>query len=117
MAALLAHEYLHSGPDTETHDHDGEFYERFHNAVIDTDLIGRAADSMLAYMASIARKDGRSPSKAILKFEDLHEALERVGGKPNGPLISESEAAEMKALAALESDSQIDDDEDKAQAA
>lgn len=117
MAALLAHEYLHSGPDTETHEHDGEFYERFHNVVIDTDLIGRAADSMMGYLANAARKDSRSPTKTILKFEDLHEALERAGGKPNGPLITESEAAEMEALAALETASEIEDEEEQAKAA
>ena len=87
IAGLLAHEYLHSGPDTETHEHDQEFYERFHEAILETNLIGRAADSMMAEMASAARKDNRSPTNPVLKFEDLTETLERANDDPKGKLI------------------------------
>ena len=119
IAALLAHEYLHSGPDTETHEHDQEFHERFHDSVIDTDLIGRAADAMMASLAVAARKDMKSPSKAVLKFEDLNTLLERAGGKPNGKLISVQETDDEEDLDNVE-DVDVEDDaceEEQAKAA
>lgn len=33
IAHLMAHEYLHEGDDTVTHEHDLEFYERYHDAM------------------------------------------------------------------------------------
>jgi hypothetical protein len=85
IASLLLHEMLHEGPDTETHDHDIEFYERFHDAAIDTDVVGRAASAMMRQLAQSARKLGKSVSNKVLLFEDNEETIIASGGKGSPP--------------------------------
>lgn len=86
MATLLIHEFLHDGPDTETHDHDIEFYERFHDTCIDTALIGEAAGAMMRYMAEQARRAGTAPTQKVGIFEDLEMKLIREGAE-GSPVI------------------------------
>lgn len=81
IASLLLHEMLHEGPDTETHEHDIEFYERFHEAALDTDVVGRAATAMMRHMALTARKMGKAVGSKVLVFEDNEETLIASGAK------------------------------------
>jgi len=81
FAALILHEYMHDGPDTETHEHDSEFYENFHDTVLDTDVLGKAATAMMKHMAEIARREGAKPKDSVLLFEDLETKLIRAGAK------------------------------------
>jgi hypothetical protein len=81
FASLLLHEYMHDGPDTETHEHDAEFYENFHNAVLDTDVVGKAATAMMKHMAELARREGNKPTDSVLLFEDLEVRLVRAGAQ------------------------------------
>jgi hypothetical protein len=79
FAALLLHEYMHDGPDTETHEHDGEFYENFHDVVLDSDVLGKAATAMMKHMAELARREAAKPTDKVLMFEDLEAKLVRAG--------------------------------------
>jgi hypothetical protein len=81
IASLLLHEMLHEGPDTETHEHDIEFYERFHEAALDTDVVGRTATAMMRHMALTARKMGKAVGSKVLVFEDNEETLIASGAK------------------------------------
>jgi len=79
LASLMVHEYMHDGPDTETHDHDLEFYERFHDNVLDTDVIGKGAAAMVKHLAEAARREGRKPNNKVLIFEDMEARLVQAG--------------------------------------
>lgn len=80
IAALLVHEFMHEGPDTNTHDHDVEFYTRYHDMVIDSGVIGAAVKSIMTYLALDARRQGRKPSPTVGWFEDMEERIVRAGG-------------------------------------
>jgi hypothetical protein len=84
IAALLLHEFLHEGPDTDTHEHDGEFYKRHHDLTLDTDAIGQSVTAMMRYLAYDARKRGRSPAKKVALFEDMEARIMRDGGTGSG---------------------------------
>ncbi len=89
FAALMLHEYMHDGPDTETHEHDAEFYENFHDAAVHSDVIGKAATAMMRHMASMARSEGAKPTDRVLLFEDNEETLVRAGAKGSEPTGSD----------------------------
>ena len=81
MAALIVHEYMHEGPDTETHEHDVEFYERFHDTTLDTEVIGKTAGAMVKHLAEAARRQGNKPGVSALLFEDMEERIRNAGGQ------------------------------------
>ncbi|WP_209044927.1 ATP-binding protein [Rhizorhabdus histidinilytica] len=80
LAGLLLHEYMHEGPDTDTHTHDAEFYQRYHDLTLDSDAIGMAAATMMKALADEARRRGRKPGPRIAIFADEEEMLKREGG-------------------------------------
>lgn len=92
FAALLLHEYMHDGPDTETHEHDGEFYENFHDVILDSDVLGKAATAMMKHMAELARREGRKPTDRVLLFEDNEAKLVRAGAKGTPAVEAEDRA-------------------------
>lgn len=50
LTALLVHEYLHDSDDTGSHSHDQEFYEVFHDVMLDsTDALMKAAIKAMRY--------------------------------------------------------------------
>lgn len=50
LAAVLVHEYLHDSDDTGSHSHDMEFYEVFHDVMLDsTDALMNAAMKAMRY--------------------------------------------------------------------
>lgn len=80
LAGALLHEYMHEGPDTDTHTHDAEFYQRYHDLTLDTDIIGTAAATMMKSLADEARRRGRKPGARIAIFDDNEDMLRRAGG-------------------------------------
>ncbi|MFZ3481876.1 ATP-binding protein [Sphingomonas sp. 3-13AW] len=80
LAALMLHEFMHEGPDTDTHEHDGEFYKRHHDLSLDTDAIGKSVASMMRYLAYDARKRGKAPVKRVSLFEDMEARIVQEGG-------------------------------------
>jgi hypothetical protein len=80
VAALLVHEYLHDGPDTETHEHDEEFLSRFHDIAVHKDLIGDAATVMMRSLAEQSRRNAARPGTKVSAFEDLEARLVQSGG-------------------------------------
>lgn len=80
LAGMLLHEYMHEGPDTDTHTHDAEFYQRYHDLTLDTDIIGTAAAAMMKSLADEARRRGKKPGARIAIFDDNEEMLKRAGG-------------------------------------
>lgn len=80
LAGILLHEYMHEGPDTDTHVHDAEFYQRYHDLTLDTDIIGIAAAAMMKSLADEIRRRGKKPGARIAIFHDNEELLKRAGG-------------------------------------
>jgi hypothetical protein len=70
IAAVMLHEYLHGGPDTDTHVHDIEFYERFHNISAHHEVVGYTADRIVQHMLSLIREEENRPTGALLRAED-----------------------------------------------
>ncbi len=106
LAALMVHEYMHDGPDTETHDHDIEFYENFHDQVLGTDVVGKGAAAMVKHLAEAARRAGSKPNNKVLIFEDMEARLVQAGanGSPadaitDGIETSEKESSDIRKAA------------------
>lgn len=75
LAALAIHEWLHDSPDTETHVHDAEFYETFHDILLDSNLVGLAVNAMIDRATRLIRDEDRKPSGAFKKAEDTKAVL------------------------------------------
>ncbi len=84
IAGLLLHEFLHEGPDTGTHEHDTEFYQRFHDMVLDSNILGQAADRMMNEMAREMRKSDRKVGQKAAFFEDVSAQLAARATLPKG---------------------------------
>jgi hypothetical protein len=91
LAALLVHEFMHEGPDTDTHEHDADFYKRHHDLAIDTDVIGRSVAAMMRYLATDARKQGKKPTRGVGIFEDMEARIIREGGSGSAPAGADPE--------------------------
>lgn len=60
LTGLLVHEYLHNDDDSGSHVHDPEFYEAFHEIMLDTpDLYDAAVSAFRYYAHRAARLNGR----------------------------------------------------------
>lgn len=80
LAGIMMHEFMHEGPDTDTHEHDGEFYKRHHDLSLDSDAIGQSVAAMMRYLAYDARQRGKTPSKKVALFEDMEARIVSQGG-------------------------------------
>lgn len=80
LAGIMLHEFMHEGPDTDTHEHDGDFYKRHHDLSLDTDAIGLSVAAMMRYLAHDARQRDKMPSKRVALFEDTEARIIRDGG-------------------------------------
>ena len=80
IAALLVHEMLHGEADTETQEHDHEFYEQFHDLVIDTDLVGKGAANIMTKINQRVRAEGRKPGGGAAVFETLQDSITHASG-------------------------------------
>lgn len=70
LSALLLHEYLHNEPSTGTHEHGVEFYNRFHDLAVHSDIITEAADCMLKSVLKDLRDQPQFVSQQMTRFED-----------------------------------------------
>jgi len=70
LAALMLHEYLHNGPSTGTHDHGVEFYERFHDIALDSNILASTADVMLRTVLKELRGKEQHITQQYTRFED-----------------------------------------------
>ena len=57
LSGLLLHEYMHGGPDGDSHVHDEAFYRLMHDILIDTKVIDMAAKAFRDRIAEVSRKD------------------------------------------------------------
>ena len=70
------------GPDTGTHQHDIEFYMRFHDFQGDpADPLGAAARAMTRSFISLLRGKGKKVAKTLLLEEDTNVALDALRGE------------------------------------
>lgn len=70
LAGLLLHEYLHNDPSTGTHEHGVDFYNRFHDIALDTDIITNAADEMMKTVLKELRANNQIVRSHLTRFED-----------------------------------------------
>lgn len=70
LSNLLLHEYLHNGPSTGTHDHGVEFYERFHDLSLRTDILDASASTMLKHMITKLRNENKNVPHNHKSHED-----------------------------------------------
>lgn len=91
VAGLILHEYIHRGPSTDTHDHGVDFYRTFHNYVIDTDVLQKAAKAMLKSMTADLRKEGKALNSTLAALEDDVAMTKKlgIGGKEEDPAAAE----------------------------
>lgn len=71
ISGLLLHEQLHEGPSTGTHDHGVEFYERYHNITISSDLLGETARKMLKECLHLMRDESQKIIRNLAESEDI----------------------------------------------
>ena len=78
LAGLLLHEYLHNEASTGTHEHGVEFYNRFHDIALQTDIITSCADQMMKTVLKELRSANQAVSAQLTRFEDnVAEAADR----------------------------------------
>jgi hypothetical protein len=70
LAALLLHEFLHTEPDTDKHDHDIAFYEEYHDIIIDTPIIGDLSIMLFNRYMTLLKAKGIRPTITNLKSSD-----------------------------------------------
>jgi hypothetical protein len=70
IAALLLHEFMHSEDDVSSHVHDADFYSKFHDAAIDSDILGKVAGDMLLKINKELRLSGKAPGGSLAASEN-----------------------------------------------
>ncbi len=100
ISGLVAHEYLHDDADTGSHIHDAEFYQRFHDLVLDTDILGHAADKMLKKVKQQLLMAQRRPGGVLagLFERDAVMGVLKLDGlnNPEGPEVAEPAEADQE---------------------
>jgi hypothetical protein len=91
IAGLLLHEYLHNEPDTGTHEHGIEFYERFHDLALDTTILGDCANAMMKSLVKELRKDGKRIPIYLSRTEDTEAAAADLGMVAPDVLVAANE--------------------------
>lgn len=79
IAMVIAHEYCHDDADTGSHVHDMEFYEKFHNIVIDTESgpVALTTKFMLDSYAQRCRKNNCKVVRKIINAEDRDAEIQQ----------------------------------------
>lgn len=73
LGHLLLHEYCHDGPDTESHVHGQEFFEKYHdNRRCQIEFVRSAVSNLPAVIRAVKRR----VDKGTLKLQDLTVATE-----------------------------------------
>lgn len=78
-AAVLLHEFCHEEPDTNTHGHTPDFFERYHDLSIGTyggvknSILNEIRDTIMQYYAAALTKEGYKPKPFHMKALDLDE--------------------------------------------
>jgi hypothetical protein len=84
LLGVMVHEYLHRESDTGSHRHDLEFYEAFHEVMLDSrsNPVGVAARRFFFEYVRELRKAGLKANKNILRDQDLEAKLSTYGPIP-----------------------------------
>jgi hypothetical protein len=92
LSSLLLHEYLHEGPSTGTHEHGVEFYERFHDLSLRSDLMNQCVNAMMSEAVKILKAEPKGLPRELMKQLDSHERYEDLGIAPEAVVEPEIEA-------------------------
>ncbi len=87
IALLLLHEYLHSDADTENHQHDMEFFEKFHDIAGNSEIdpVGAGANRMTDLFANSLRKDKKKLTKKFTGKQDADIAIRQMAARLSEP--------------------------------
>lgn len=69
VGAVLLHCLCHDAPDTDGHEHDTAFYERFHDR-LENNQLGLFIDDCVRYLPRVCRQMDRKMSKRSLRSQD-----------------------------------------------
>lgn len=70
LCNIMLHEYLHNEPSTGTHEHGVEFYGRYHDLTIHTDIIQNSTDELFRTVMKELKDDNKNISQRLTSFED-----------------------------------------------
>lgn len=78
VSMTMLHEFLHTGPDTATHEHDHHFYQSFHDISGDPNIdpVGLTADRMMMQFMQYLRQNKKKLSSKLLAAADADLILE-----------------------------------------
>lgn len=71
LCNIMLHEYLHNSSSTDTHEHGVEFYNRFHDLSLHSQIIPACTELMMKQIISELRKDGKRLGGKLSSFEDM----------------------------------------------
>lgn len=71
IAGIMLHEYVHDDNDLGSHDHDYDFYRRFHDLSVYKDIIGETANYMLGRVLYLVEMEQKKPTGALKKASDI----------------------------------------------
>jgi hypothetical protein len=93
ICAVLVHEYLHEEADTATHEHDMDFYDRYHRVMTDRGAkIGQFVSACYSrYIKELRAKDLKVSSRHVLDLDRLMDGTD---------LVTEEEVSPESALEA-----------------
>ena len=91
LACLLLHEYMHDGPDTETHVHGVEFYRQYHDISIGTSCLPKATRYMEAKLENVTKKVDRKAGVDETLLTDEMDALVARRDKEDDEIIDQAE--------------------------
>ncbi len=79
VGGILVHEYLHDNDNSGSHLHDMEFYENFHEVLLNTDhdCVGKFAREVLKTYTALVRENGKKVNKSLVRDEDNLVSNER----------------------------------------
>jgi hypothetical protein len=100
IAGLILHEYMHQGPDTDTHVHDAAFYQAFHDMTIDTGILGKAAQVGLTKFADDLAKAQKKMAGKMTDSLDTGFKATQMLGVPSGEALVEQTAVQDEGVPA-----------------
>jgi hypothetical protein len=77
LVSILVHEMCHDSPTTGSHDHDADFYERYHDVMIDGDLnvFSVATRGLESYMVENKKNNRPLSSREVRNFFPVFEKM------------------------------------------